>query len=233
MELAALKALLKDGWSVERIAQHFSRHPSTVAYWMDKHGLEAVNRERHAARGGIERDELERMVAAGLSIAQIAEAVERSKATVRHWLRRYGLKTLNSVGGGARAQSARAAKEAGILTVTRMCEHHGETEFVLEGRGYYRCKACRSARVAEHRRKLKRILVEEAGGGCSLCGYNRYLGALEFHHIDPSQKRLEISWNGVTLALDAVRAEARKCVLLCSNCHAEVEAGVAQLAATV
>jgi hypothetical protein len=29
------------------------------------------------------------------------------------------------------------------------------------------------------------------------------------------------------MALEAARAEAAKCVLLCANCHAEVEAGVA------
>lgn len=56
-----------------------------------------------------------------------------------------------------------------------------------------------------------------------MCGYDRSYRALEFHHLDPSEKRLELSAQGVTLALDVLRAEARKCVLLCSNCHAEVE----------
>ena len=45
------------------------------------------------ARGGLDRAELEMLVEQGASIAQIAEAVGRSKATVRHWLIRYGLKT--------------------------------------------------------------------------------------------------------------------------------------------
>ncbi len=56
-----------------------------------KYGLEAVNREKHAAKGGIDRERLEELVEAGMSIAEIAAEVERSKATVRHWLRRYGL----------------------------------------------------------------------------------------------------------------------------------------------
>jgi hypothetical protein len=34
---------------------------------------------------------------------------------------------------------------------------------------------------------------------------------------------------GVALSLDTLRAEARKCVLLCANCHAEVEDGVVSL----
>jgi hypothetical protein len=38
-----------------------------------------------------------------------------------------------------------------------------------------------------------------------------------------------VSAGGLTLSLDTLRAEIRKCVLLCSNCHAEVEAGVTTL----
>lgn len=113
--------------------------------------------------------------------------------------------------------------------MTLTCPRHGETEFILEGRGYYRCKRCRQQRVAQRRRALKEILVSEAGGACCLCGYHEYIGALEFHHLDASEKRLTISANGVTLSLAALRAEARKCVLVCSNCHAELEGGIAKL----
>jgi hypothetical protein len=73
---------------------------------------------------------------------------------------------------------------------------------------------------------VKARLVHEAGGRCVICGYDRHIGALEFHHLDPSEKRLELSRDGGTLSLDDARAEAKKCVLLCSNCHAEVEGGV-------
>ena len=68
--------------------------------------------------------------------------------------------------------------------------------------------------------------MSEAGGRCCICGYDKYIGALEFHHLDRAEKRLTLSRNGATLALETLRAEARKCVLVCSNCHAELEAGV-------
>ena len=48
-----------------------------------------------------------------------------------------------------------------------------------------------------------------------------------------THKRLQIGWNGVTQSLETLRTEAQKCVLLCSNCHAEVEDGVDELPATV
>jgi hypothetical protein len=107
--------------------------------------------------------------------------------------------------------------------VRMQCRTHGETEYYLDGRGYYRCKRCRSDSVARRRRKVKAILVKEAGGRCCICGYDRNMRALHFHHLEPALKRHEINAKGVAVALDRLRAEARKCVLLCSNCHAEVE----------
>jgi hypothetical protein len=78
--------------------------------------------------------------------------------------------------------------------------------------------------------RSKRILVEEAGGVCTVCGYSRCIVALEFHHVAREDKRFSMSHRGVTRSLERAREEARKCVLLCANCHAEVEAGVVVLA---
>ena len=44
------------------------------------------------------------------------------------------------------------------------------------------------------------------------------------------QKRFALSHGGLTGPLEQVREEARKCVLLCGNCHAEVEAGLVEVA---
>jgi transposase len=217
----SLVQLLDGGVSVERIAQRFGKHPSTVAYWMGRYGLVAPNREKHAAKGAIECERLEELVAAGASIATIAEALQRSPTTVRHWLGKYGLETQRT----ARLKASRAAKESGVAVIELVCRHHGKTDFAIEGRGAYRCVSCRSGAVLSRRRKVKAILVQEAGGACALCGYNRCAAALHFHHRDPETKAFGVSGLGVTRSIDRARAEARKCVLLCSNCHAEVESG--------
>jgi len=65
-----------------------------------------------------------------------------------------------------------------------------------------------------------------------ICGYNRHVAALHFHHLDPSTKAFSIAHEGVTRAIDTMRQEVKKCVLLCARCHAEVEAGVATLPTT-
>lgn len=232
MDKDSLELLLDQGLSVERIGRRFGKDPSTVSYWMKKYGLVSPYREKHAAKGGIERERLEALVESGMTIAEIAAEIERSKATVRHWLCRYGLGTRNGV-GTRRPGVATAAREAGMLSTTMTCPRHGETDFVIEARGYYRCKRCRAESVVRHRQKLKAILVEEAGGRCVICGYARHFQALQFHHLDPSEKRLGLSGQGVTYSLARLRAEAKKCVVLCANCHVEVEIGAVTVPATV
>jgi transposase-like protein len=225
MDRESLAQLLEQGVSVERIGERFGKHPSTVSYWMAKYGLVAPNREKHAAKGAIARDELVQLLDAGASIASMAEALRRSPTTVRHWLDNYGLETERT----ARLKAARAAKESGVAVIELVCRHHGKTAFAVEGRGTYRCLLCRRASVLKRRRRVKEILVQEAGGACALCGYSRCIAALHFHHRDPTNKAFGVSGLGVTRSIARARAEASKCVLLCSNCHAEVENGAAGL----
>jgi len=178
-------------------------------------------------RGGLPREQLAPLVDAGMTIAQIAAEVGRTTTTVRVWLKRHGLRTAAS----QHADVARDGRDAGKERMIMQCPSHGEVAFVLEGRGYYRCTQCRQERVARRRRRIKEILVEESGGACCVCGYKRYLGALQFHHVDPEQKRLGLSRAGITLSIATLRHEATKCVLVCSNCHAELEGGVIELPA--
>jgi len=228
MDEEKLALWVSEGLSLEQMGRLVDRHPSTVAYWLEKYGLTAAGHEKHAARGGIPRDELEALVEANMSIAQIAEAVDRSKATVRHWLIRYGLKTKSGVGRRRRAESL-AAFESGVREFTMHCPRHGLAPHRRDVRGYFRCNACGGEAVSRRRRKVKALLVQEAGGACCICGYDRTMRALHFHHLEPSQKRHEINAKGAAIALAKLRIEAQKCVLLCSNCHAEVESGFARI----
>lgn len=83
--------------------------------------------------------------------------------------------------------------------------------------------------VAKRRTKVRRLAIDLKGGHCALCGYRKWIGALEFHHPDPHKKDFSISTDGMTRSWERVRREVEKCVLLCANCHREVHAGVTQL----
>jgi transposase len=222
MDRESLERLLAQGLSLEEIGRRFRKHPSTISYWLKKYGLKAVHREKHAARGGIPRERLEGLVELGRTHREMAAELGVSLGTVQYWVTRFGLR---GAAGGRRAKR-RNARESGRLVIQDDCTRHGWTDFFLEGRGFYRCKRCRQERVVARRKRLKEILVAEAGGCCALCGYDRHIGALQFHHLDRGEKRFSLGERGLTRSLERCRQEATKCVLLCGNCHAEVEAGL-------
>ena len=211
---------LDEGLSLRAIGERFGLDPSTVGYWVRRHGLVANGRGKHAPKGGIDGPSLAIAVDAGLTQRELADEFDCSLSTISYWLRRHGLKT-------ARAHKPMVITESG--EAIGVCRTHGTTAFVRENRGYFRCKACRKQRVIEWRRRAKARLVAEAGGCCRICGYDRYPGALHFHHLDPSSKEFGLAQRGLTKSLARLKVEASKCVLLCSNCHAEVEAGVSEL----
>lgn len=212
MDRDSLRLLLAQGLSLEEIGRRYGKHPSTVGYWVQKHGLEANGPAKYAPKGGLTREQLEPLLAEGLT----GRAIGVSLATVRHWLAKYELRT-----AGAELRANAAERRA---FVERQCPRHGPRRFRWRGDGY-RCPKCDSEAVSRRRRKVKLILVAEAGGCCQVCGYDRYPGALEFHHLDPSSKEFALSQRGVTIALERAREEAAKCMLLCANCHAEAEHG--------
>jgi len=212
-----LAAEFERGRSLGQIARDLGVHPSTVGHWAAKHGLEPPHARTYARRGAPDRQHPERLAAEGATLKEIAAALDRSTATVRHWLKRWGIE---------RPDRRRAELHPDAPRDVQMtCPHHGVTRFRLDHRRSYRCQQCGRERVAERRRAVKRILVAEAGGSCAKCGYDRCIAALQFHHLEPSTKAFAVSSNGVTRSLERAREEARKCILLCANCHAEVEAG--------
>jgi transposase len=216
MDREWLAAQLEAGRSIGAIAREVGRDPSTVSYWVKKFGLRSRHAEFYMPRGAIDRETLERLVSENLSSREIAERLGRSQTTVRHWLRRYALRT------------NRAAAPPVVARIESECGVHGVTTFIRRA-GSYACAKCRAEGVTRWRRQAKQILVGEAGGRCAICGYDRCVAALHFHHVDPATKRFGLGSRGLARAIVHLREEAAKCVLLCSNCHAEVETGIATL----
>ena len=109
--------------------------------------------------------------------------------------------------------------------VTRECQNHGPTVHHRYADGRLRCKRCVGEAVTRRHQRLKRMLIEEFGGGCAVCGYDRTPYNLHFHHVDASTKSFSMHM-GVGKAIATFREEAKKCVLVCANCHGEIEAGL-------
>ena len=80
--------------------------------------------------------------------------------------------------------------------------------------------------VRKRRKEVRRMAIAHKGGMCQRCGYDRCHEALEFHHLEASDKDFGISSRGYTRSWNKIREELDKCELLCANCHREVHAGL-------
>lgn len=105
------------------------------------------------------------------------------------------------------------------------CLKHGMTDFVYSSSTKrWRCKKCRAESVIMRRRNIKEKAVEYKGSKCEICGYNKCIDALEFHHLDPSKKEFGIGYKGYVHSWEEVKNELDKCICLCANCHRELHA---------
>src|SRR5437764_13492418 len=108
MDKDVLEYLLACGLSLEAIGRRVGRHPSTVGYWVKKHGLSAAHATRHAARGGLSRERLEELLESRGTHRSIAADLGVGVAAVRHRLERYGHETgANPLRAGGRERHRR------------------------------------------------------------------------------------------------------------------------------
>lgn len=99
---------------------------------------------------------------------------------------------------------------------------------MVEKRKYADRREYNIAAVTKRRKKIKQMAIEYKGGKCLFCGYHKYPGALEFHHIGNDDKDFGLSTKGLTRSWKRTKEELEKCVLVCANCHRELHAGILQ-----
>lgn len=111
----------------------------------------------------------------------------------------------------------------------RECKKHGETEYLKrEGNHGYICKECykeKNKKTTAKRKMKMSDLIQNKGGKCQNCGYNKCEEALDFHHLNDKNKSFNISPK-LHLPLEKLKEETDKCLLLCVNCHREVHDNV-------
>lgn len=77
-----------------------------------------------------------------------------------------------------------------------------------------------------YREDTKIIMAQLKINGCAICGYDKCINALDFHHVNSGDKKFPVGSNTITHK-DFIE-ELQKCVLLCSNCHREITFGEIQ-----
>lgn len=73
----------------------------------------------------------------------------------------------------------------------------------------------------EEKMTIKETIRELKRDGCVLCGYNKCINALEFHHTEKNKEGIVSKMKSVV----SVLREAAKCIVVCANCHREIHSG--------
>lgn len=81
-------------------------------------------------------------------------------------------------------------------------------------------------KVRAFRKRIKIALVEAFGNECQICKIKEIPEFYEFHHINQDEKEFGISSSGSTHSKNAYAKEAKKCAMLCPNCHRKIELGL-------
>lgn len=104
------------------------------------------------------------------------------------------------------------------------------------------CKQCKRKMGTGYRKKNKIKLAKQSTlrsrkdrkkyipvhynlkiNGCAICGYNKCNAALDFHHVNPKDKKFSVAIGTMGRSDNSIVKELNKCILLCSNCHREIE----------
>lgn len=81
-------------------------------------------------------------------------------------------------------------------------------------------------RASKNRQIVKDCLKRMFGGKCVRCGYDKCLSSLHFHHLPQFKKVAGVSALLNLKGREAVITEAKKCILICANCHGELHQGM-------
>ena len=156
----------------------------------------------------------------GLSLNQISKETGKGLTTVRYWVKKYQInipnkpfKYVNKKNYGETRFCPKCEKECSTSEFYTRRDKSNSSSY---------CKQCTNYQTVIRQRNLKKQMIEYKGGKCERCGYDKYYGALEFHHIDPSKKDFSLSHLKRYTFNQIVIDELDKCMLLCSNCHREI-----------
>ena len=98
------------------------------------------------------------------------------------------------------------------MNICRLC-HVAFKDYQKRGRS--RCGSCNTK---IRRFRAKAAAIKYLGGKCATCGWHGNQAALQFHHKNPKEKDFIIG-NVANKSWDSIKAEIKKCILLCANCH--------------
>ena len=163
----------------------------------------------------MDKELLKSLIEQHLSTYEIAEKLEKSQSSVRHWLKKYELKT-----------HGKAGVKTGYYTHCKICNKEtvkGKMycSEICKSKNYYKNNTEKFIKVDKDLRETFKLLaLDYCGNKCKMCGYNKNYTALAFHHLDPEGKDFTVGGTKAKTLRQSHKDELDKCVTVCHNCHA-------------
>lgn len=158
------------------------------------------------------KEYLKGLVDKGCSQYEIAHLEGKSQSTIQYWLKKFGFKTRRST-RYHECQFCGKSLDKGHMYCNQNCRAKNN---------YYKQPNTNEYQKGRMRNR-KQDLVDLKGGSCEICGYNKNLAVLSFHHKDPSEKSFPLSGRYLSGGRwENLVKEVEKCDLLCANCHLEI-----------
>lgn len=225
------QSFINNGYTTKQVANEMMVPWSTIKGHFRKLGLKTIHKREPLK---IQKCQLETYIGQNYSTHKMARELNCSQCVIRYWLNIYGLKT-NPQWTILRTKIKKEIEE-GYKTCSQCNQKKTLTNenFYLKknGKFHYWCKRCNNRISLKKQTERKQKCVDYKGGKCMICGYNKYIGALDFHHIDPTKKEFNIS-NLRTYSWEMLKVELDKCICVCKNCHAETHAGLHEMVGPV
>ena len=162
----------------------------------------------------MDKNKLKEYLDNNYSTRKIASLENKSLGSIRYWMKKYNLcsKYYKQVPvGHSYCSKCDCTKPLGDFSL-RKTRNNKPSAY---------CKSCDNKRKALKAREFKQECLNYLGTNCcSKCGYNNNIVALDFHHLDPTEKEAGLASMGRALN-NKVKKELDKCIVLCANCHRE------------
>ena len=134
-----------------------------------------------------------------------------------------------------------AMKQCCICKETKPFTEFDKARNIKDGYQRY-CKLCRKNVVtvrhyakrkdhilereyAKRKRQAQQFKEWKSNFKCAMCPEDEVV-SLDFHHLNPSEKEFELSKMMLQYSLKRLQEEAKKCIVVCKNCHAKIHAGL-------
>ena len=107
----------------------------------------------------------------------------------------------------------------------RECQSEYHREHYLSKKKYYSNK--RRLNNQKYRSLGKKFIdAYKASKGCKYCN-EKTPCCLDLHHLDPKKKDSNVSqMKGHARNIPTIKKEIEKCIVVCSNCHRKLHAGI-------